>query len=89
MADSFALDGITLAQAQANLEAWVKCSQAVARNQAYTITVDGSSREYTRANADHLSTMIDYWQAKVRAISAAQANGGRRRGIRISRGVPL
>ncbi|MFO1081923.1 MAG: DUF6148 family protein [Reyranellaceae bacterium] len=89
MADSFALDGITLAQAQANLDAWVKCSQAVARNQAYTISVDGSDRTFTRANADHLSKMIDYWQGQIRAIVAAQANGGRRRGIRISRGMPL
>ncbi len=84
---SFALDGITLEQAQANLTAWVACSTAVAANQSYTIQVDGSSRTYTRANADYVAKMIDFWQGKVRAIEAAQANGGRRRGIRVSRGV--
>lgn len=84
---SFALDGITLEQAKANLDAWVKCSEAVARNQSYTVQVDGSSRTFTRASADYVTKMIDFWQGKVRAIEAASANGGRRRGIRVTRGL--
>lgn len=84
---SFALDGITLEQAQANLNAWVACSTAVAGNQSYTIQVDGSSRTFTRTDAQYVLKMIDYWQVKVRAIQAAEANGGRRRGIRVTRGI--
>lgn len=85
---TFALDGITLAQAQANLDAWVACSQRVAANQAYSMQVDGSERTFTRANAEYIDKMIDYWQGKVRAITAAEANNGRRRGIRVTRGLP-
>lgn len=84
---SFALDGITLEQAQANLDAWLQCSAAVASNQSYTIQVDGSTRTLTRANAAEVAKMIDYWQGKVRAIAAAVASGGRRRGIRVTRGL--
>ncbi len=83
-----ALDGITLEQAQANLDAWVKCSLKVAANQSYTMQIDGSERVFTRANAEHIDKMIDYWQGKVRAITAAAANGGQRRGIRVTRGLP-
>ena len=84
---SFTLDGITLDQAQANLTAWVECSRTVAGNQAYAMQVDGSERTFTRANAQYIDKMIDYWQAKIRAIVAAEANGGRRRGIRVTRGM--
>lgn len=84
---TFSLDGLTLTQAQANLDAWVACSLAVAKKQSYTIQVDGSERTMTSANAEHIDRMIDYWRGKVREISAAEAAGGRRGGIRVSRGV--
>ncbi|WP_422036547.1 hypothetical protein [Reyranella sp.] len=84
---TFTLDGLTLAQAQANLDAWVACSLAVAKKQSYTIQVEGSSRTMTSADAVHIDKMIDYWQGKVRAIAAAESSGGRRRGIRVTRGV--
>lgn len=83
---TFTLDGLSLAQAQANLDAWIACSLAVAKKQSYTIQVDGSERTMTHAQAGFIDRMIDYWRVKVREISASEAAGGRRVGIRVTRG---
>ena len=89
---TFALDGITLAQAKANLDAWVACSQKIAsKHQSHTMDVDGVEHTYTYVNAEHVDRMIQFWQGKVRAIQAAEtaaASGRQRTGIRVTRGMP-
>lgn len=67
------MPGITLAQAQERLTAWLDADAAVARNQAYSV----GTRSMTRADAAEIRTNIDYWQSKVTALSA-NAGGGRR-----------
>lgn len=66
--------GITAAQAQTHLDAWLAASVAVASNQSYTIDTGGVSRQLTRANAAEIQKMIDFWQDKAVTLS-----GGRRR----------
>lgn len=70
--------GITLAQAQAQLDAWMAASLAVAQGQAYEIDTGNGRRSLTRVNAEHIDRMIVFWQAKVDALTSAAA-GGRRR----------
>ena len=64
--------GITLAQAQAKLDAWMAANEAVANNQSYSI----GSRSLTRADADDILKQIEFWDAKVQYLSAPR---GRRR----------
>jgi hypothetical protein len=71
--------GITLEQAQANLDAWLAASVAVAKSQSYRISVDGSERELTRANAGLIKDQIQYWDGMVRQLSGT----GRARARRI------
>lgn len=66
---------ITLEQAQAQLTAWLDCSVAVARNQSYTINVDGADRTYTRANAAYILDQIRYWRSEVDTLIAAATAG--------------
>lgn len=65
--------GITLAQATAQLQAWLEADAAVARNQAYTV----ANRSMTRADAAEIRQNIDYWQSKVNELTAS-SGGGRR-----------
>lgn len=68
--------GITPAQAQAQLDAWLAASLAVAKNQSYTI----GTRTLTRADAKEIRESVDYWQNMVNKTS----RGG---GIRVRYGV--
>lgn len=63
--------GITVAQAQARLDAWLDADAAVSGNQSYTI----NGRVLTRANAAEIRKNIDYWDDKVKTLSAR--SGGR------------
>ena len=62
--------GLTLAQAEAQLLSWLDAATAVARNQGYSI--DG--RTLTRADADHIRKMIEFWDAQAKRL----ARGGPR-----------
>lgn len=57
--------GLTLAQAQARLDAWLAADDAVANSQSYTI----EGRSLTRADARTIRENIDYWEAKVQSLS--------------------
>jgi hypothetical protein len=57
--------GVTLAQAQAQLNAWLAASLAVAGNQSYTIGM----RTLTRANAKEIQGLVSYWERRVQALS--------------------
>ncbi|WP_440640268.1 DUF6148 family protein [Bradyrhizobium sp. PUT101] len=70
--------GITLAQAQAQLEAWLAASIAVASNQSYEIDTGNGSRKLQRADAGAIQQQIDYWQRMVSKLTSSAA-GGRRR----------
>ena len=70
--------GITLAQAQARLDLWLEADAGVATSQSYEIETGNGRRKLTRADAEQIRKNIDYWQAKVTALTPAAA-GGRRR----------
>lgn len=67
--------GITLADAESNLAAWLAASVAVASNQSYSI----AGRTLTRANAAEIREMIDYWQGWVQKLNRG---AGRRNRVR-------
>ena len=57
--------GITLAQAETNLAAWVAASAAAANNQSYSI----GDRAMTRVNAPSIQKQIEFWQSWVQRLS--------------------
>jgi predicted transcriptional regulator len=57
--------GITLVEAQAQLDAYKKASLAVANNQSYTI----GSITFTRANLSDINKAITYWSKMVADLS--------------------
>lgn len=67
--------GITLAQAQTQLDAYLAAEIAVLSGQKYEI----GGRSLTRANLSDIQAGIQRWNAKVEELSAKAA--GRRRGI--------
>ena len=69
--------GITLAQAQAQLDAYLAAETAVLGNQSYKI----GEREFKRADLAAIQAGIDRWSDKVGALSMSTANGGRGRSI--------
>jgi len=66
--------GITLAQAQAQLDAWLAASTAVASGQSYSI----AGRSLSRVDAGEIREQITYWNGQVSMLSA-RASGRRRR----------
>lgn len=72
--------GITLTQAQGQLDAWLAASTAVASGQSYSI----GGRSLTRANAKEIRENIDFWDAKVKKLSTNPAGG-----IKVFSGVPI
>jgi len=72
--------GITLTQAQAQLDAWLAASLAVAGSQSYRI----GERQLTRADAAEVRGQVEYWQRQVEVLTLAASNGGAR--VRIRRG---
>lgn len=71
-------NGITLAEAKAQLAAWMAADAAVAAGQAYRISAGGVDRQITRADAGEITRKINYWQTQVTRLT----NGGARvRGV--------
>lgn len=70
--------GITLAQAQAQLAAWLAASSAVAEGQMFEIETGNGRRKLQRADAVEIRQQIQFWDARVKALTPA-ASGGRRR----------
>lgn len=62
--------GITLAQAQAQLDLWLAADTAVAGGQSYSI----GGRSLTRANAREITEKIQFWERRV--IRLSNGNGG-------------
>jgi len=69
--------GITLSQAQAQLEAYLAAEQAVLTNQSYEI----AGRKLTRADLAAIQVGIRSWNARVVDLSGAARGRSRRRTI--------
>lgn len=61
--------GITLAQAQAQLDAWLTASLAVATGQSYEIDTGTGRRKLTRADAAEVREMVKHWQSMVQQLT--------------------
>lgn len=72
----FFMAGITLAQAETQLAAWLAADTAVASGQAYSI----SGRSLTRANAKEIRENLEFWDRQVKRLT--------RGGIRVTGGTP-
>lgn len=59
--------GITLTQAQTQLDAWLAASAAVALNQSYSI----GNRSLSRADAGDIMDQIKYWEGMVQRLTSA------------------
>jgi hypothetical protein len=71
--------GITLAQAESQLAAYLAAEAAVLSNQSYEITTGGGSRKLTRANLAEIQEGIKLWDARCKTLASRSANGGRGR----------
>jgi len=71
------MSGITLAQAQAQLDAWLAASTAVATGQEYRI----GDRMLKRADSADIRSQIKYWQSQVERLANGGGGGIRLRGI--------
>ncbi len=69
--------GITSAQAQEHLDAWLAADLAVAKGQSYSL----AGRMLTRADAAEIRENIEQWEARVNRL----ANGST--GARVRYGV--
>jgi len=72
--------GITLAQAQSQLDAYIAAETKVLSGQSYEI--DG--RSLTRANLNEISKGIEIWDRRVKELSAK--SGGRGRSVTVNPG---
>jgi hypothetical protein len=72
--------GITLAEAQAQLAAWLAASTAVAADQEYEIdTGSAGRRRLRRADAAEIRQQITYWNNWVIRLTRQQSRKGRTR----------
>jgi len=69
--------GITLAQAQAQLDAYLAAEQAVLKNQSYEI----AGRKLTRADLGTIQIGVKIWNARVVDLAGAARGRSRRRTI--------
>jgi thiamine pyrophosphate-dependent acetolactate synthase large subunit-like protein len=69
--------GLSLADAQAQLDAFLAASLAVAKGQAYQI----GTRSFRRADLKEIQASITYWDGKVRQLT--------RGGMRMRRAIPI
>ncbi len=67
--------GITLAQAQSQLDAWLAASLAVASSQSYSI----AGRSLSRADARTIADMVTKWQNEVNRLTRNNSGRGRTR----------
>ncbi|KQS90308.1 DUF6148 family protein [Rhizobium sp. Leaf386] len=67
------MPGLTLEQAQAQLDLWVAADAAVSKKQSYSI----AGRSLSLADAGTITEKIDYWSRKVSSLSASSTGRGR------------
>lgn len=61
--------GITLEQAQAQLDSWIAASTAVASGQEYEIDTGNGRRRLRRADAATIKEMIEFWNGQVQSLT--------------------
>ena len=69
--------GITLLQAQTQLDLWLAANTTVAGGQSYRI----GERELRRTDAAEIRTQIDYWDNKVKTLSSRNSGRSRARTV--------
>lgn len=74
------MTGITLAQAQSQLDAYLAAEQKILLGQK--VAIDG--QELTRANLDAVQAGITTWDARVKSLSAASSSRGRMRTVSVA-----
>ena len=76
---------LTLADAQANLDAALAALQTARSNQSYSVSSQSGGRAASRAQHESLLKEVQYWQQQVAKLERAQSSGG----IKTRRVVPL
>ncbi len=75
----------SLETAKSLLSTWLDAEKAVALNQDYSISIDGSStRRVTRADAAEITNKINFWRREVENLER-----GLRGGPVVSRIIPI
>lgn len=69
--------GITLEQAQAQLDAWLAASLAVSKSQSYQI----GDRRLSRADAAEIRSQLEFWQGQISRLTVTARRRGRSRTI--------
>jgi hypothetical protein len=72
--------GITLAQAEEQLAAWLAASVAIAKGQSYSFSAGDQHYALTRANSAEVKTQVEFWNRKVQELTAGRT-GSRFRGL--------
>jgi hypothetical protein len=75
--------GITLDQAQTQLNNWLAAIERISVGQSYSITTGEGSRTLTRADLGDAQKQVEYWDRQVKRLTRG---GIRVRGVTISRG---
>jgi hypothetical protein len=63
------MPGLTVTQAQQQLNAWLKANLAVSQGQSYTIATESGSRTLTRANAAEILKQIQFWDTQLKRLA--------------------
>jgi hypothetical protein len=64
--------GITLAQAESQLQLWLDASAALAESESYTIgSGTSTARQLKRSDASKVLKMIAFWQGQVDALATS------------------
>lgn len=70
--------GITLAMAQASLEAAIAAHDKIlSANQAYSVSAGGTARNMQRAALADALKSVQYWDTQVKLLSARASGRGR------------
>lgn len=73
------MPGFALEVAQAKLELWLAAESSLATSQSYTITVEGNSRQLTRANLKEVAERVSFWRGEVARAERVGSGRGRTR----------
>jgi hypothetical protein len=63
------MPGLTITQAEQQLDAWLKANLAVSQGQSYTIATESGSRTLTRANSAEILKQIQFWDAQLKRLT--------------------
>ncbi len=81
-------DRSSLELALDNFEVWNKASQALAQNKDYEISNgQNSKRKLSRADADEVKMMLDYWENEIAKIQGVSITAPKLRTI-FTAGIP-